>query len=82
MRLDLHRAHPIEADDTSAVVVETRAGIRVAAGLTLCAPDRSPARVTVRGTLGTATLLYETDELEVSLARAARAGSGAAGSTC
>ena len=26
VRLDLHRAHPIEADDTSAVVVETRGG--------------------------------------------------------
>ena len=72
VRLDLHRAHPIEADDTSAVVVETRAGIRVAAGLTLCAPERSPARVTVRGTLGTATLLYETDELEVSSPRGTR----------
>ena len=72
VRVDLHRAHPIEADDTSAVVVETRAGIRVAAGLTLCAPERSPARVTVRGTLGTATLLYETDELEVSSPRGTR----------
>lgn len=72
VRLDLFRAHPIEADDTSAVVVETRSGIRVAAGLTLCAPERTPARVTVRGTLGTATLLYETDEIEVSSPRGTR----------
>lgn len=72
VRVDLHRAHPIEADDTSAVVVETRAGIRVSAGLTLCAPGRSPARVTVRGTQGTATLFYETDEIEVRSPRGTR----------
>ena len=72
VRVDLFRAHPIEADDTSAVVVETRAGVRVSAGLTLCAPERSPARVTVRGSLGTATLLYETDEIEVRSPRGTR----------
>lgn len=72
VRVDLFHAHPIEADDTSAVVVETRSGIRVSAGLTLCAPVQSRARVTVRGTLGTATLLYETDEIEVSSPRGTR----------
>lgn len=72
VRVDLFRAHPIEADDTSAVVVETRTGARVSAGLTLCAPDRSPARVTVRGSLGTATLFYETDEIEVRSRRGTR----------
>ncbi|WP_421735104.1 Gfo/Idh/MocA family protein [Cellulomonas sp.] len=72
VRVDLHRANPIEADDTSAVIVETRGGVRVSAGLTLCAPVRSPARVTVRGTLGTATLFYETDEIEVTSPRGTR----------
>ncbi|WP_249667352.1 Gfo/Idh/MocA family protein [Cellulomonas fengjieae] len=72
VRLDLHRAHPIEADDTSAVVIETGGGIRVSAGLTLCAPRRSPARVTLRGTQGSATLFYESDEIEVVSARGTR----------
>lgn len=72
VRVDLHRAHPIEADDTSAVVVGTRGGVQVSAGLTLCAPQRSPARIAVRGTLGTATLFYETDEIEVSSPRGTR----------
>ena len=72
VRVDLFHAHPIEADDTSAVVVETRGGIRVSAGLTLCAPARTPARVTVRGSLGSATLLYETDEIEVRSPRGTR----------
>ncbi|WP_315097992.1 Gfo/Idh/MocA family oxidoreductase [uncultured Cellulomonas sp.] len=72
VRVDLYRAHPIEADDTSAVVVETRSGLRISAGLTLCAPVRSPARVTVRGALGTATLFYETDEIAVSSPRGTR----------
>ncbi|WP_456847661.1 Gfo/Idh/MocA family protein [Cellulomonas sp. P5_C6] len=72
VRVDLFHAHPIEADDTSAVVVETRSGIRVSAGLTLCAPVQSRARVTVLGTLGTATLLYETDEIDVRSPRGTR----------
>ena len=72
VRLDLFRAHPIEADDTSAVVVDTRSGVRVSAGLSLCAPVRTPARIVVRGTQGTATLFYETDEIDVTSPRGTR----------
>ncbi|GIG21430.1 dehydrogenase [Cellulomonas chitinilytica] len=72
VRLDQYRAHPIEADDTSSLVVTTAGGVRVAAGLTVCAPVQSPARVVVQGTLGTATLLYESDTIEVSSGRGVR----------
>ncbi|AEE47445.1 Gfo/Idh/MocA family protein [Cellulomonas fimi] len=70
--VDLFHAHPIEADDTSAVVVGTRSGLRVAAGLTLCAPERTPARVLVQGTHGSLTLFYEQDAVEVRSARGTR----------
>lgn len=63
---DLWHAHPIEADDTSSVVVTLANGRRVAAGLTVCASERVDATVVVRGTLGSATLRYEHDELEVA----------------
>lgn len=65
VRLDQFHAHPIEADDTSSLVVRTAGGVTVGAGLTLAAAERTPARVVVRGTAGEATLLYEHDELEV-----------------
>ncbi|MBT0993977.1 Gfo/Idh/MocA family oxidoreductase [Cellulomonas sp. DKR-3] len=68
VRLDQYHAHPIQADDTSSLVVTTSSGVRVGAGLTLCAAERSPARVVVRGTLGQATLWYESDDLEVRTA--------------
>ena len=70
--VDLHRAHPIEADDTSSVVVTTDTGLRVGAGLTVCAPGRSPARVVLYGSHGTATLFYETDDIEVDGRRGRR----------
>lgn len=72
VEVDLHHAHDIEADDTSSVVVTTTNGRRVAAGLTLCAPERSPARVLVRGTAGEAVLRYEHDELDVRSPRGSR----------
>ncbi len=69
---DLWHAHPIEADDTSSVVVTLAGGRRVAAGLTLCAPERTPATVVVNGSLGRATLRYELDELDVVSPRGER----------
>jgi len=69
---DLWRAHPIEADDTSSVVVTLTDGRRVAAGLTLCAPARQDARIEVRGSAGSATLRYEHDVLEVRSPRGTR----------
>ncbi|MBO0899231.1 Gfo/Idh/MocA family oxidoreductase [Cellulomonas sp. zg-ZUI22] len=69
---DLWRAHPIEADDTSSVVVTLAGGRRVAAGLTLCAPERADATVVVRGTEGSATLRYEHDDLRITSHRGTR----------
>jgi predicted dehydrogenase len=60
---DLFRANPIEADDTSAVRVTAADGTRYGFGLTLCAKERSAARVLVIGTTGEIELLYESDRL-------------------
>jgi predicted dehydrogenase len=60
---DLFRANPIEADDTSAVRVTADDGTRYGFGLTLCAKERSAARVLVIGTTGEIELLYESDRL-------------------
>ncbi|QHT57071.1 Gfo/Idh/MocA family oxidoreductase [Cellulomonas sp. H30R-01] len=72
VEVDLFHAHDIEADDTSSVVVTTRTGQRVAAGLTVCAPERTPARVLVTGTQGSLTLFYEQDAIEVRSPRGTR----------
>ncbi|MFP3714147.1 Gfo/Idh/MocA family protein [Puerhibacterium sp. TATVAM-FAB25] len=64
--LDLRRAHPVEADDTSSGRVTARDGSRFGFGLTLCAPEASsPARVLVLGTRGEIELAYETDRVTV-----------------
>jgi len=62
---DLYRANPIESDDTSSVRVEDARGHRYGFGFTLCAPERSPARVVVHGTRGELALEYEHDRLLV-----------------
>ena len=62
---DLYRANPIEADDTSSVRVVSADGRSFGFGLTLCAGERSPARVLVQGTRGELTLFYESDRIEV-----------------
>ncbi|WP_265520401.1 Gfo/Idh/MocA family protein [Oerskovia flava] len=72
VEVDLYRANPIEADDTSSVRVVAHDGTQVACGLTLCAEERTPARVVVHGTLGTVTLGYETDVVHVDGTRGRR----------
>jgi predicted dehydrogenase len=67
--VDLHRANPIEADDTSAVRVVATDGTRYGAGLTLCAPERTPARVLVLGTDGEIALEYEHDRVRLRTPR-------------
>jgi len=62
---DLYRANPIEADDTSSIRVVSADGRSFGFGLTLCAPERSPARVLVQGARGDLTLFYESDRIEV-----------------
>jgi len=65
VEIDLYRANPIEADDTSSVRVVSVDGRKFGFGLTLCAGERSPARILVQGTRGDLTLFYETDRIEV-----------------
>lgn len=65
VELDLYRANAIEADDTSAVRVTTRAGIPVSLGLTLCSDEHRTPVITVRGTAGTAVYDYYADTVEV-----------------
>ncbi|WP_278236399.1 Gfo/Idh/MocA family oxidoreductase [Isoptericola sp. AK164] len=60
---DLYRANPIEADDTSSVRVTAADGTRYGFGLTLCAAERTRARVLVLGTAGEIELFYESDRL-------------------
>ncbi|GAA4724619.1 Gfo/Idh/MocA family oxidoreductase [Isoptericola chiayiensis] len=60
---DLYRANPIESDDTSSVRVTATDGTRYGFGLTLCAPERSDARIIVSGTRGEIELAYEHDRL-------------------
>ena len=67
---DLHRANPIEADDTSSVRIVSVDGRSFGCGLTLCASEPSPARIVVQGTCGELTLFYETDRIEVRTPRA------------
>lgn len=67
VEVDLYRANPIEADDTSSVRVLATNGVTFGFGLSLCAPVRTPSRITVYGTLGRAVLYYETDRVEVQL---------------
>ncbi len=67
---DLWRAQPIEADDTSSLRVVARDGLPYGFGLTLCAPERTPARVLVLGTDGEITLEYEHDRVLVRSPRA------------
>lgn len=77
--LELFRAHAIEADDTSAVRVPAGAGagpdaadVPVVAAFTLAGPHEEEPVVEVRGSRGTARLLYAQDRLEVDGPAAAR----------
>lgn len=72
LTVDLYRAHPIEADDTSSVLIRTARGTRIAAGLTLCAPGVSEPRVIVQGSNGTLTLYYKLDVIEIEGANGRR----------
>jgi predicted dehydrogenase len=65
VEIDLYRASPIEADDTSSARIVSVDGRTFGCGLTLCASERSPARVVVRGTGGDLTLWYESDRIQV-----------------
>ncbi|NGO69357.1 Gfo/Idh/MocA family protein [Streptomyces boncukensis] len=65
LELELYRANPIEADDTSCVRVRTAAGTDVTAAVTLCAEESSEPYVVVHGERGRITFWYKQDELLV-----------------
>lgn len=77
VEVDLFHANPIDADDTSSVRVLAGSGVTFGFGLSLCAPVRSPSRITVYGTLGRVVLYYETDRVEVHLPEGVRFVQGA-----
>jgi predicted dehydrogenase len=66
---DLWRANPIEADDTSSLRAVGTDGTRYGFGLTLCAAERTPARVIVQGTDGEIELEYEHDLVRLRTGR-------------
>ncbi|MFD2026771.1 Gfo/Idh/MocA family protein [Promicromonospora aerolata] len=66
---DLWRANPIEADDTSSLRAVGTDGTRYGFGLTLCAAERTPARVVVQGTSGEIELEYEHDLVRLRTGR-------------
>ncbi|GAA2236148.1 Gfo/Idh/MocA family oxidoreductase [Promicromonospora sukumoe] len=66
---DLWRANPIEADDTSSLRAVGTDGTRYGFGLTLCAPERTPARVIVQGTDGEIEYEYERDLVRLRTGR-------------
>ncbi|GAA1523563.1 putative dehydrogenase [Agromyces terreus] len=65
VRLDLHRANDIEADDTSSLVVSLADGASVAAALSLTAAERAEPCVIVRGSEGRIVLWYTLDLVQV-----------------
>ncbi|MDF2576417.1 MAG: dehydrogenase, partial [Agromyces sp.] len=59
--LDLYHAAPIEADDTSSVVITSRDGMKVGLALTLAAPAQLPPWISVFGDTGRIDYYYEED---------------------
>ncbi|UOE43987.1 Gfo/Idh/MocA family protein [Agromyces larvae] len=66
LRLDLHRANAIEADDTSSFVAGLPGGRTLAGALVLTAPRRSEPCVIVHGSAGRIVLWYTLDLVQVS----------------
>ena len=66
VRLDLHRANDIEADDTSSLVVDLEGGVRLACALSLTAGRHSEPCVIVEGTDGRLVLWYTLDVVQLT----------------
>ena len=62
----LFHANPVETDDTSSVRVRTRRGTVVTVAVTLCAAEPREPRLVVRGTDGSAELVYTEDFLRTT----------------
>lgn len=63
---ELHRARPIEADDTACARLTFDGGMKVVAAATLCADQVFEPYVVLHGTEGTARWWYRSDRLEVN----------------
>ncbi|MGW7515521.1 Gfo/Idh/MocA family protein [Streptomyces sp. NPDC054796] len=63
IELELYRANPIEADDTSCVRLRTTAGGEITAAVTLCAEENHEPYVVVHGEKGRITLWYKQDRV-------------------
>jgi len=66
VRLDLHRANDIEADDTSSLVVDIEGGGLVSCALSLTAGRHSEPCVIVEGTAGRLVLWYTLDVVQLT----------------
>ncbi|QEO13965.1 Gfo/Idh/MocA family oxidoreductase [Agromyces intestinalis] len=66
LRLDLHRANAIDADDTSSYVAALAGGRSLAGALVLTAPRRSEPCVIVHGSTGRIVLWYTLDLVQVT----------------
>jgi predicted dehydrogenase len=71
--VELHRARPIEADDTACARLSFENGVDVVAAATLCADQVFEPYVVLHGTEGTARWWYRSDRLEIN-GEAMRAG--------
>ncbi|MFG1810515.1 Gfo/Idh/MocA family protein [Streptomyces sp. NPDC049040] len=60
---ELFRAHDIESDDTSCVLIRTTRGTRIVVAATLCAATPAEPYVVVHGTRGRITLWYKQDRV-------------------
>jgi predicted dehydrogenase len=65
LEVELYRANPIEADDTSCVRIHTRGGTPVTVAATLCAAADHDPYLVVHGTRGRITLYYKRGEVRL-----------------
>jgi predicted dehydrogenase len=63
--VELYRANPIEADDTSCARLRLASGMEITIAVSLCASGRTEPCLLVHGETGTARLTYTTDELHI-----------------
>lgn len=66
--LELYRANPISADDTSCARIRTTAGGEVVTAVTLCAQRSAEPYVVVHGERGRITFWYKTDQVRLERA--------------
>lgn len=63
--VELYRANPIEADDTSCVRLTLAAGTVITVAVSLCSPHRNEPYLIVHGETGSAKLIYSLDEVHI-----------------